>query len=206
MRQGRQQERTQRHRLYYQWKWFLYHCSTKWRERCFLSVRGRPRHTGERRKTCCKKLAKVVRSRFSVKLSENKLKEKLDSHLIPENCTEISVPVLNVEIVEKGILDRMAKKNDARLPNVQKLITIATAHSRFVQRVWPATPRDHGARWPIYARRRAAEHYALRRNSQWDASIKRWRYCSARHGSTRTVHSQTIPAATRTTKRHGIVV
>ena len=70
-----------------------------------------------------------------MKLSENKLKEKLDSHLIPENCTEISVPVLNVEIVEKGILDRMAKKNDARLPSVQKIITIATAHSRFGQRV-----------------------------------------------------------------------
>ena len=29
-------------------------------------------------------LAKVARSRFSVKLSENELKEKADSHLIPE--------------------------------------------------------------------------------------------------------------------------
>ena len=66
-------------------------------------------------KPVAEKLAKVARSRFSVKLSENKLKEKLDSHLIPENCTEIRAPVLNVEIVEKGNLDRTARKNDARL-------------------------------------------------------------------------------------------
>ena len=41
------------------------------------------------RKPVAEKLAKVARSRFSVKLSENKLKEKLDSHMIPETCTEI---------------------------------------------------------------------------------------------------------------------
>ena len=35
-------------------------------------------------KPVTEKLAKVTRSRFSVKLSENKLKKKLDSHLIPE--------------------------------------------------------------------------------------------------------------------------
>ena len=76
-------------------------------------------------KPVAEKLAKVARSRFSVKLSENKLKEKLDSHLIPENCAEIRAPVLNVEIMEKGNLDRMARKNDAHLLNVQKLITTA---------------------------------------------------------------------------------
>ena len=78
-------------------------------------------------KPVAEKLAKVARSRFSVKLSENKLKEKLDNHLIPENCTEIRAPVLNVETVEKGNLDRTARKNDARLLDVQKLITTATA-------------------------------------------------------------------------------
>ena len=62
-----------------------------------------------------------------MKLSENKLKEKLDSHLIQKNCTEIRPPVLNVETVEKGNLDRTARKNDARLLDVQKLITTATA-------------------------------------------------------------------------------
>ena len=35
-------------------------------------------------KPVAEKLAKVTRSRFSVKLSENKLREKLDSYLIPE--------------------------------------------------------------------------------------------------------------------------
>ena len=35
-------------------------------------------------KPAAEKLAKVTSSRFSVKLSENKLKEKLDSHLIPD--------------------------------------------------------------------------------------------------------------------------
>ena len=35
--------------------------------------------------------------------------------------------MLNVEIVEKGNLDRTARKNDAHLLNVQKLITTATA-------------------------------------------------------------------------------
>ena len=35
-------------------------------------------------KPVAEKLAKVARGKFSVKLSENKLKEKLDSHLIPE--------------------------------------------------------------------------------------------------------------------------
>ena len=34
-------------------------------------------------KPVAEKLAKVTKSRFSVKLSENKLKEKLDSHLGP---------------------------------------------------------------------------------------------------------------------------
>ena len=62
-----------------------------------------------------------------MKLPNNKLKDKLDSHLIPENCTEIRAPAPNVEIVEKGNLVRTARKNDARLLNVQKLITTATA-------------------------------------------------------------------------------
>ena len=81
-------------------------------------------------KHVAEKLAKVARNRFSVKLSENKLKEKLDSHLIPE----IRAPVLNVEIVEKGNLDRTARKNDAVLLNVQKL-NYHDSHSRFGQRV-----------------------------------------------------------------------
>ena len=78
-------------------------------------------------KPVAEKLVKVSRGRFYAKLPENKLKEKQDSHLIPENCTEIRPPVLNVETVEKGNLGRTARKNDARLLDVQKLITTATA-------------------------------------------------------------------------------
>ena len=78
-------------------------------------------------KPVAEKLAKVARNRFSVKLSENQLKERLDSHLIPEDFTEIRAPVLNMEIVEKVNLDRTARKNDAGLLNVQKLITTATS-------------------------------------------------------------------------------
>ena len=64
-------------------------------------------------KPVAERLAKVA-SRFSVKLSENKLKENLDSHLIPENCMEIRAPMLNVEIVEKGNLDRTATEKERR--------------------------------------------------------------------------------------------
>ena len=34
----------------------------------------------------------------------DKLKEKLDSHLIPENCTEIRAPVLNVERLQERMM------------------------------------------------------------------------------------------------------
>ena len=78
-------------------------------------------------KPVAEKLVKVSRGRFYAKLPENKLKEKQDSHLIPENCTEIWAPVLIVEIVEKGNWDRAARKNEACLLNVQKLIMTATA-------------------------------------------------------------------------------
>ena len=83
-------------------------------------------------KPVAEKLAKVARSRFSVKLPNNKLKDKLDSHLIPENCTEIRAPVLNVETVEKGNLDRTARKNDT---SSQHSEAYHDSHSRFGQRI-----------------------------------------------------------------------
>ena len=49
--------------------------------------------------------------------------------------------MLNVEIVEKRNLDRTARKNDARLLDVQKLITTATA--ALVNASDQLTPRDH---------------------------------------------------------------
>ena len=78
-------------------------------------------------KPVAEKLANITINRFSVKLSEKKLKEKMDSHQIPENCLEIKAPLLNEEIVEKGNLDRATRKLDSRLLNIQQLIAKATA-------------------------------------------------------------------------------
>ena len=78
-------------------------------------------------KPVAEKLANITKNRFSVKLSEKKLKEKMDSHQIPENCLEIKAPLLNEEIVEKGNLDRATRKLDSRLLNIQQLIAKATA-------------------------------------------------------------------------------
>ena len=64
-------------------------------------------------KPVAEKLAKAVRNHFSVKLLEQKLKEKMDSHLIPANCAETRAPVFG-----KGNLDRRARNIDARLFNV----------------------------------------------------------------------------------------
>ena len=43
-------------------------------------------------KPVAEKLVNITKNRFSVKLSEKKLKEKMDSHQIPENCLEIKAP------------------------------------------------------------------------------------------------------------------
>ena len=59
-------------------------------------------------KPVAEKLANITKNRFSVKLSEKKLKEKMDSHQIPENCLEIKAALLNEEIVERGNLRRVA--------------------------------------------------------------------------------------------------
>ena len=77
-------------------------------------------------KPVAEKLANITQNRFSVKLSEEKLKEKMDSHQILENCLEIKAPLLNEELVEKGNLDRATRKLDSRLLNIQQLIAKAT--------------------------------------------------------------------------------
>ena len=77
-------------------------------------------------KPVAEKLVNITKNRFSVKLSEKKLKEKMDSHQIPENCFEIKAPLLNEEIVEKGNLDRATRKLNSRLLNIQQLIAKAT--------------------------------------------------------------------------------
>ncbi|XP_070184990.1 uncharacterized protein [Littorina saxatilis] len=73
------------------------------------------------------KLANITKSRFTVKLPDQKLKDKMESILIPANCVEIKAPILNEEVIGKANLDRGARQNDTRLLNVQKLISKSTA-------------------------------------------------------------------------------
>ena len=77
---------------------------------------GRPVHD---------KLARIANNRFTVKLPDGKLKEKMSVVLTPDNCLGIRPPRLNEEIVER--LDKTSKKNDCRLMHVQKLISCATS-------------------------------------------------------------------------------
>lgn len=73
------------------------------------------------------KLAKVVASRFSKRLEENVLKTKQEKYKVPGNCTIISPPILNEELMQSHIgLKRGAKRDDARTSAVQRLITKAT--------------------------------------------------------------------------------
>ena len=79
-------------------------------------------------KPVAEKLANITENRFSVKLPEKKLKEKMGSRQIPENCLEIKAPtLLNEEIVGKGNLDRAARRLDSRFLNIQQLVAKPTA-------------------------------------------------------------------------------
>ena len=44
-----------------------------------------------------KKLAKIVKQRWSSKLEESKLKEKMNKYDLPNNCGKLTVPRLNPE-------------------------------------------------------------------------------------------------------------
>ena len=64
------------------------------------------------------KLGTIARGRFTVRLPEQKLKDKLSKYPPPENCQELKPPVLNAELGDKDFLDSGAKKSDSRLVNV----------------------------------------------------------------------------------------
>ncbi|KAK7087737.1 hypothetical protein V1264_021748 [Littorina saxatilis] len=61
------------------------------------------------------KLANITKSRFTVRMPEPKLKEKMSAVLTPGNCLETRPPRLNEEVIEKGNIDKMAKKVDMTL-------------------------------------------------------------------------------------------
>ena len=73
------------------------------------------------------RLAIVANSRFQTKLSETERKEKFAAHPLPENCLALKVPVLNSEIVDRASLPQGAKRDDARLAQVQGCISKAAA-------------------------------------------------------------------------------
>ena len=72
------------------------------------AVPGKRRTGGE---ACCRNVEDRYQNRFSVKLTEKKLKEKkMDNHPFQENCHETKAPLHNKEIVGKGNLDRATRK------------------------------------------------------------------------------------------------
>ena len=58
------------------------------------------------------KLETIARGRLTVRLPEQKLKDKLSKYPPPE-CQELNPPVLNAELGDKGFLDSGAKKSDS---------------------------------------------------------------------------------------------
>ena len=77
--------------------------------------------------TVNEKLAEISRSRFRQKMTESKLKNKMDIYPVPENCPDVSPPTLNSELTDKGYVDRTTKKSDGRLVNVQTMLSAATS-------------------------------------------------------------------------------
>ena len=73
------------------------------------------------------KLGRIARSRFRARLSDQKLKEKLAKYPLPQNCSELKPPSLNVDLLEKGYVHSGAKNSDKRLVNVQKMISSAAS-------------------------------------------------------------------------------
>ena len=73
------------------------------------------------------KLAEAIFNRFTVSLPKEKLDDKLKAHKIPENCKATKAPTLDKELVDKGYVDRAARKDDNRLADIQNLIATATA-------------------------------------------------------------------------------
>lgn len=72
-----------------------------------------------------KNLANIVNKRFTAKLEDSKLKEKLELYLRPGNCEKLKAPEVNPEIW--GKLKTFQKSRDLRMVNVQKTIIKATA-------------------------------------------------------------------------------
>ncbi|CAB4029624.1 Hypothetical predicted protein [Paramuricea clavata] len=65
-------------------------------------------------------LADIVNTRWSTKLNEAKIKEKMEKYPRPANCEKLIAPRVNAEIWDK--LDQKAKHHDLRASAIQKSI------------------------------------------------------------------------------------
>ena len=70
-------------------------------------------------------MADIINKRFAHGLSDNKLKERFDKYLRPENCPKMTVPRVNPEIWKD--LPAVVKQADVKLASVQRAIVKATA-------------------------------------------------------------------------------
>ena len=71
-------------------------------------------------------LADIINKRWSSKLEEKKLKDKMDKYHRPENCEKLSTPKVNPEIWSK--LNHHTKSADLRVANTQKtLVKVGSA-------------------------------------------------------------------------------
>ena len=70
-------------------------------------------------------MAEIITKRFDQGLSENKLKERLDKYLHPDNCPNLQVPTVNAEI--RKDLPANVIQADVKLASVQRVIVKATA-------------------------------------------------------------------------------
>ena len=66
------------------------------------------------------KLADIVNKRWTSKLEETKLKDKLLKYNRPDNCEQLKVPKVNPEIWSK--LKHGTRSTDLRLANIQKVL------------------------------------------------------------------------------------
>ncbi|XP_074608408.1 uncharacterized protein LOC141861082 [Acropora palmata] len=71
-----------------------------------------------------KNLANIINKRYTGKLTENKLKEKLELYARPGNCEKLKAPEFNHEIW--GKLKTPQKTRDLRMANVRKTVIKAT--------------------------------------------------------------------------------
>ncbi len=63
-------------------------------------------------------LADIINKRWSTKLNEVKIKEKMEKYFQPANCDKLIVPCVNAEIWDK--LDNKTKHHDLRSASIQK--------------------------------------------------------------------------------------